>query len=128
MSSPAFLHALGISVRCVHDVAACIHRSAPSLRLAPGMPALSCWSYSPSADGFATGNACMCVCAGVPYDLTPDFLTELFTKHRIDYVVHGDDPCILPDGTDAYAHAKKHGRFRMVSLLGDAMHDPGQRS
>ena len=52
--------------------------------------------------------------AGVPYDLTPDFLTELFTKHNIDYVVHGDDPCLLPDGTDAYAHAKKHGRFRMV--------------
>lgn len=54
--------------------------------------------------------------AGVPYDLTPEFLDELFTKHRIDYVVHGDDPCYLPDGTDAYAHAKKQGRFRMVSL------------
>ena len=54
---------------------------------------------------------------GVPYDLTPEFLEELFTKHKIDYVVHGDDPCLLPDGTDAYAHAKKQGRFRMVSLL-----------
>ena len=53
-------------------------------------------------------------CAGVPYDLTPEFLEELFTKHRIDYVIHGDDPCLLPDGTDAYAHAKKMGRFRMV--------------
>ena len=51
----------------------------------------------------------------MPYDLTPEFLEELFTKHRIDYVVHGDDPCLLPDGTDAYAHAKKQGRFRMVS-------------
>lgn len=55
-------------------------------------------------------------CAGVPYDLTPAFLDELFTKHNIDYVVHGDDPCLLPDGTDAYAHAKKQGRFRMVRL------------
>ena len=54
--------------------------------------------------------------AGVPYDLTPEFLDELFTKHNIDYVVHGDDPCYLPDGTDAYAHAKKQGRFQMVSL------------
>ncbi len=54
--------------------------------------------------------------AGVPYDLTPDFLETLFTKHRIDYVIHGDDPCILPDGTDAYEHAKKAGRFRMVGF------------
>lgn len=34
--------------------------------------------------------------ADVPYDLTPKFLDELLTKHRIDYVIHGDDPCILP--------------------------------
>lgn len=54
------------------------------------------------------------VLTGVPYDLTPEFLEELFTKHRIDYVIHGDDPCILPDGTDAYAYAKKSGRFRMI--------------
>ena len=53
--------------------------------------------------------------ADVPYELTPEFLAELFTKHRIDYVVHGDDPCLLPDGTDAYAHAKQMGRFKMVS-------------
>eukprot|EP00891_Asterochloris_glomerata_P006161 jgi/Astpho2/6161/Aster-03576 len=54
------------------------------------------------------------VMTGVPYDLTPEFLNELFTKHRIDYVIHGDDPCLLPDGTDAYEHAKKMGRFRMI--------------
>jgi ethanolamine-phosphate cytidylyltransferase len=54
------------------------------------------------------------VLQGVPYDLTPEFLAELFTKHRIDLVVHGDDPCLLPDGTDAYAHAKAQGRFRVV--------------
>ena len=35
-------------------------------------------------------------CADVPYDLTPKFLEELLTKHKIDYVIHGDDPCILP--------------------------------
>ena len=60
----------------------------------------------------------------MPYELTPDFLEELFTKHRIDYVVHGDDPCLLPDGTDAYAHAKEMGRFKMVSacaLMGFAV-------
>lgn len=47
------------------------------------------------------------VIRGVPYNLTADFLHELFTKHRIDYVIHGDDPCLLPDGTDAYAEAKR---------------------
>ena len=53
------------------------------------------------------------VLTDVPYELTPDFLSELFTRHRIDVVVHGDDPCLLPDGTDAYAHAKAQGRFRV---------------
>lgn len=50
----------------------------------------------------------------VPYDLSPHFIQELFSKHRIDYIVHGDDPCLLPDGSDAYAHAKKLGRFLMI--------------
>lgn len=54
------------------------------------------------------------VLTGVPYDLTPAFLEELIHKHKIDYVIHGDDPCLLPDGTDAYEYAKKAGRFRMV--------------
>ena len=53
----------------------------------------------------------------MPYELTPAFLEELFTRHRIDYVVHGDDPCLLPDGSDAYAHAKEMGRFKMVSIF-----------
>ncbi|KAK9832648.1 hypothetical protein WJX81_006957 [Elliptochloris bilobata] len=54
------------------------------------------------------------VIEGVPYELGPEFLAELFSKHAIDYVVHGDDPCLLPDGSDAYAYAKKQGRFRMI--------------
>lgn len=58
---------------------------------------------------------CRMLSADVPYELTPEFLEDLFTKHRIDYIVHGDDPCLLPDGTDAYAHAKQMGRFKMVS-------------
>lgn len=47
-----------------------------------------------------------------PYCMTPEFLDTLFTQHRIDYVVHGDDPCLLPDGTDAYASAKAAGKYR----------------
>ena len=59
------------------------------------------------------------IITGVPYDLSPQFVESLFTKHRIDYIIHGDDPCLLPDGTDAYAHAKKLGRFKVcVGLLG----------
>jgi len=50
----------------------------------------------------------------VPYDVSAEFTQELFDKYRIDYIVHGDDPCLLPDGTDAYAAAKKLGRFKMI--------------
>ena len=53
-------------------------------------------------------------CTDAPYLLSEDFLHELFTKHKIDYVVHGDDPCLLPDGTDAYAYAKQQKRFKMI--------------
>lgn len=49
-----------------------------------------------------------------PYVLTKDFIQHLFTHHRIDYIVHGDDPCLLPDGTDAYDYPKRVGRFRVV--------------
>ena len=50
----------------------------------------------------------------VPYDLTPEFCETLYSKHGIDYIVHGDDPCLLPDGTDAYDAPKRAGRFRMI--------------
>jgi ethanolamine-phosphate cytidylyltransferase len=49
-----------------------------------------------------------------PYVLTKDFIDHLFTHHKIDYIVHGDDPCLLPDGSDAYDYPKMVGRFRMV--------------
>lgn len=50
----------------------------------------------------------------VPYELTPAFLDELFTKHNIDFVVHGDDACITADGKDAYAYAKAQRKFKLV--------------
>jgi hypothetical protein len=34
-------------------------------------------------------------------------MTTLFNKNDIDYIIHGDGPCLLLDGTDAYALAKK---------------------
>ncbi|MDC1215611.1 adenylyltransferase/cytidyltransferase family protein [bacterium] len=50
----------------------------------------------------------------VPYDLTPEFCNTLYRKHGIDFIVHGDDPCLLPDGTDAYDSPKKQGKFKMI--------------
>lgn len=41
-------------------------------------------------------------------------MNRLFTEYKIDYIIHGDDPCLLPDGTDAYALAKKVGRYKQI--------------
>lgn len=49
-----------------------------------------------------------------PYDLTPEWVDYLVREHGIEYIVHGDDPCITADGKDAYAYAKSLGRFRMI--------------
>ena len=54
------------------------------------------------------------VVTDVPYEVTDAFTDELFEKHGVDYVVHGDDPCLLPDGTDAYAYPKRIGRYREI--------------
>jgi ethanolamine-phosphate cytidylyltransferase len=35
-------------------------------------------------------------------------------KHRITYIVHGDDPCFTADGQDAYAYAKQIGVYKQV--------------
>jgi hypothetical protein len=31
--------------------------------------------------------------------MNEEYLNYIFDKHQIDYVVHGDDPCLLADGT-----------------------------
>ncbi len=41
------------------------------------------------------------------------YLDYVFDKYRIDYVIHGDDPCIV-DGKDVYAAAKEAGKFRSI--------------
>lgn len=48
-----------------------------------------------------------------PYVMTPEYLNYLFDQHRVDLVVHGDDPCIV-DGKDVYASAKATGRYRSI--------------
>lgn len=49
-----------------------------------------------------------------PYAITEEFMHKLFDEYNIDYIIHGDDPCLLPDGTDAYALAKKAGRYKQI--------------
>ncbi|XVE84288.1 hypothetical protein DITRI_Ditri17bG0000900 [Diplodiscus trichospermus] len=54
------------------------------------------------------------VICDAPYAITEDFMKKLFDEYNIDYIIHGDDPCVLPDGTDAYALAKKAGRYKQI--------------
>ena len=54
------------------------------------------------------------VITDVPYEVTDAFTDELFAKHEVDYVIHGDDPCLLPDGSDAYAYPKRIGRYKEI--------------
>ncbi|XP_071742074.1 ethanolamine-phosphate cytidylyltransferase-like [Rutidosis leptorrhynchoides] len=54
------------------------------------------------------------VIADAPYAITEDFMNTLFDEHKIDYIIHGDDPCLLPDGSDAYALAKNVGRYKQI--------------
>ena len=55
------------------------------------------------------------IIANVPYELTKEFVEELLSeKYGIDCIVHGDDPCYLPDGTDAYAIPKALGKYREI--------------
>lgn len=50
---------------------------------------------------------------GAPYIMTPEYLNMVIEKYQIDYVVHGDDPCIV-DGKDVYEDAKKRGIYRSI--------------
>ncbi|XP_074268420.1 ethanolamine-phosphate cytidylyltransferase-like [Silene latifolia] len=49
-----------------------------------------------------------------PYAISEEFMKKLFEEYNIDYIIHGDDPCLLPDGSDAYALAKTAGRFKQI--------------
>lgn len=48
-----------------------------------------------------------------PYVMTPEYLDYIFETYDVDYVVHGDDPCIV-DGKDVYESAKRRGRYRSI--------------
>jgi ethanolamine-phosphate cytidylyltransferase len=48
------------------------------------------------------------VISGVPYVMNEEYIKYIIEKHNIDYIVHGDDPCIV-DGKDVYEAAQKLG-------------------
>lgn len=48
-----------------------------------------------------------------PYIMSKEYLDWVIQEYKIDYVVHGDDPCIV-DGKDVYATAKESGKFRTI--------------
>eukprot|EP00180_Rhodochaete_pulchella_P002797 Plantae.Rhodophyta-Rhodochaete_pulchella.ctg437.p1 GENE.Plantae.Rhodophyta-Rhodochaete_pulchella.ctg437~~Plantae.Rhodophyta-Rhodochaete_pulchella.ctg437.p1 ORF type:complete len:350 (+),score=57.71 Plantae.Rhodophyta-Rhodochaete_pulchella.ctg437:142-1050(+) len=54
------------------------------------------------------------VVTDVPYNVTADFLDYLIREYKIDFVVHGDDPCLDKDGNDVYAEVKRRGKFREI--------------
>ena len=49
-----------------------------------------------------------------PYVMSPEYLEWVIREYRIDYVVHGSDPCFTLDGQDVYASAKARGKFREI--------------
>ena len=53
------------------------------------------------------------VVPGVPYVMNQEYLAYIIEKYRIDYVIHGDDPCIV-DGKDVYATAKAAGKYKSI--------------
>lgn len=50
----------------------------------------------------------------VPYVMTAEYLQWVIDTYKVDYVVHGDDPCIV-DGKDVYEIPKKNGQFKSIS-------------
>lgn len=48
-----------------------------------------------------------------PYIMNKEYIDWIFKTYNVDYVVHGDDPCIV-DGKDVYATAKEAGKFRTI--------------
>lgn len=53
------------------------------------------------------------VVEGVPYIMSEEYLKYVIAKYNIDYVVHGDDPCIV-DGKDVYESAMKMGKYLTI--------------
>ncbi|KAG8469402.1 hypothetical protein KFE25_005857 [Diacronema lutheri] len=49
----------------------------------------------------------------VPYVMDDAYVRALLDEHKIDFILHGDDPCIV-DGRDVYEVAIRLGKYRTV--------------
>lgn len=81
------------------------------IRVHKGPPVMSDWERRVAVEGVKWVDE---ILEGVPYAVTPEFLKELIDVHRIDFIVHGDDPCIGADGEDVYKAVKAMGKFRTI--------------
>ena len=50
-----------------------------------------------------------------PYVMNDEYLTMIFDKYKIDYVVHGDDPCIV-NGRDVCVTRAPHNSIHLSHL------------
>lgn len=48
-----------------------------------------------------------------PYIMNQEYLDYVFDELKVDYVIHGDDPCIV-NGKDVYAAAKATGKYQSI--------------
>jgi len=53
------------------------------------------------------------VVPGVPYIMNDEYLMNIIEEYKIDYIVHGDDPCIV-DGKDVYESAQRIGKYLTI--------------
>jgi len=55
------------------------------------------------------------VVENVPYVLDEKYLNEVvFGQLGVDYVVHGDDPCLDAEGNDVFATSKAAGKYKEI--------------
>ena len=54
------------------------------------------------------------VVSNVPYIMSDDYVRYIIRRYRIDYIVHGDDPCLV-DGRDVYESARALGKYHTIS-------------
>eukprot|EP01041_Mallomonas_annulata_P005193 gene5193-10385_t len=53
------------------------------------------------------------VVTDVPYIMNEEYIHYIINKYKVDYIVHGDDPCIV-DGKDVYDAAVRLGKYLTV--------------
>lgn len=81
-----------------------------SITLCKGAPLMNDWERLTMVSGCKFVDE---VVPGCPYVMNADYVQYVFDKFDVDYVVHGDDPCVV-DGKDVYAAAKAAGKYQSI--------------